>query len=336
MLNRTNVVAGLALLLLAAFTSAVIFIAVDDSVAPAPIARVDPVVALERAVDLANGARSRGEWEALRGSVLPGLHESCTPAQLTAVFGGEASALQGVAEERLVSSGAVRGFFADPPRTSWESTSIELERDGALVERTLFAFGAAIDPIITATERWVEEDGAWWLEATGLALACDRVPASAEVPSGADSSPYGHGFCNPARVGEALETDEGGSALRLTLLRAVRGGELPIPVSPPPTGFENVFVELRIETTDDSLLKAPIEFRPASSDGLYYQPALPRGLRSCLEVDVRRLACQVFQAVVQVAATDAAPRLAWLTSAPQDPPQARLWWRLPGLDEAQE
>ena len=333
MLNRTNIVAGLALLLLAAFTSAVIFIAVDDSVAPAPTARVDPLQALERAVDLANGARSRGEWEALRGAVLPGLHESCSPAQLAAVFGGEASTLQAVAEERLISSGAV---LADPPRTSGESTSIELDREGALVERTLFAFGAAIDPTITASERWVEADGAWWLEVAGLAVACERVVVSADVPSGTDSPRYGHGFRNPARVGEALEADEGGSALRLTLLRAVRGGELPIPASPPPAGFENVFVELRVETTDDSLLKAPIEFRPASSDGLYYQPALPRGLRSCLEVDVRRLGCQVFQAVVHVAATDAAPRLAWLTSAPQDAPEAKLWWRLPGLDKGRE
>ena len=336
-MNRAKLIGVGVLLLLVAFPTVTIVTSPDDRARPT--ASFQDFLGpddLEQFAGIANRARDQGDWEALRSSMLAGSHETCTPDQLAHLLAAEQAAAARTMEKRLLADVPGHSYFVVPPDSEWRFSGAEVSSEGAAVRRALFAFGALVWPLISEEEEWTTAAGSWWLLVPDLAARCRSVPVAGDA--GDDrSGPLAldtNSFRRPARAGVALTVKEaGGSTLRLTLLRAVRGEGLPID-APPRPGFDNVYVEVRVETTDGSRLTAPIAFRPASFDGLYYHAGVQRSLRTCRIMETETLSCQLFEGLVQVAANDPAPRLAWVPTPPQDRPEGRLWWWLPGIEEA--
>jgi hypothetical protein len=305
----------------------------DDAVLDAGPNGFLSVEDLEQFAGIVNRSRAAGDWEELRRSLLPGTHESCTLVQLGAVLArGERADLASV--ERSVLSGTPgHSYFVGRPPAEWRFAGADIDRSLAVVERTATVYGQPLTPAVTAEERWVASEGSWWLEIPNLDRSCRGV---GDQGGGADDlfravALDANSFRRPAPIGAALMVDVDGAAVRLELARAVRGDALPVSAPPAPTGFENVFVEVRVESVDNSGLTLPLAFWSASFDGFYYDGGVQRGLHTCLSLDTSERDCLVFTGLVQVSADDPAPRLAWVPTPAQDAPLGELWWWLPGV-----
>ena len=277
--------------------------------------------------NIANAARAAQDWDSLYQSLLPSHQATCTSAQFAALVAQDDALVRRRVDEALLATRDGLSHFVDSPRLDWTTTSIELVRGAIVVTRTVpfEGPGGAID----VGERWAavgEID--WWLDPPNISR-CSAARETIEEAAPDSLALDANSFRRPATVGERVEVEYGDVPVGLTLLRAVRGEELPISAGPSRPGFEQVFVEVRVETLDRSQLRAPVRFQAASVDAAYYATSDRRGLRTCDGTAGSGVVCQTYQGIVEVAVDDHGAKLAWVPSSPSELGQGRAWFALP-------
>jgi len=279
---------------------------------------------------VANVARSSRDWGSVYTSLLAEHQERCTRSEFVALADAENVARERGIEGLLLDQRPGYMHFVEPPSVAWAFAGAERVGEGFLITQVgrVHPQGGVVARI---EEHWAEGDGGWWLDATLLVAQCTGAELPA-VDANAALAFDDNSYRRPAPVGATLDVGD----TRLTLTAAVRGDDAPIAVGVAPAGFVQVYVELRIETTDGSQLRLATNFVAASMDGVYYAGSDRRGLHTCARTEHLGITCQVYLGVVTVAEDDVAPRLAWVESSLAARGQGERWWTLPGAAEVQQ
>ena len=275
--------------------------------------------------DAATVARSDRQWGQLFASVAPSLLDVCPEERFELVAASEVRSTERHAAAILLADLPLRTAFVTPPSLEWRVAGVELTPAGAVVTRALWAEGHPAGPSAEVSERWVLEDGAWWLAPEDLEARCQI--SGAERAGEEDEA--GSSFRRPiAEDSPVLIQTAAGPAI-LTLVGTQRGGRLPMTGAPVPEGFEYVFAEIETRAADGGAVHVPARFSAASFDGLLYAESGRWEVRGCQGGDLLNPSCQRLLGIVLVAKDDPAPRLVWSNAPAQEEFGGDVWWWLP-------
>ena len=197
------------------------------------------------------------------------------------------------------------------------------------------AFGREIDPPVLREDRWVVVDREWWLHPLSVAPGCDEPRDEIErtpLPNRYEAttpSTFERPLPAGATVGARSANDR---SIEVTLTKALRGGSLPLPAPPSPEGYEHIYVEVRVESTDGSQLGSALTFRSATVDGWFLRETGPSMTTICPGTEDTGVTCHLFAGLVLVAEDDPAPRLAWIQRPSHERIAEIAWWWLPTIE----
>ncbi len=276
---------------------------------------------------------SEEDWEGLALSLLPGSEATC-PLESLSVHAEAAQREAGEAIEAAIArQDAGRAQFVRLPAVEWHIASMDVEGGDATVHRRAQALGRDSVPPLVREDRWVVEDGAWWLEPESVAPGCGSEVREESAPLSGYAVESGGSFERPLAMGTpASAVSPEGRAITVTLTRAERG----VSPAPPQQGYEHAYAEVRVESADGSQLGLPPGFHAASFDGWFLHESGPVSTEVCPGTEHTGVTCHLITGRFLVAEGDPSPRLAWTLARPGERIEALAWWRLPTVERGGE
>ena len=284
---------------------------------------------------IANRDLGASDWVSLRRSTIPGSERSCSAEAFAAHGAADLREAALAVEASLVAESAAYVQLIRLPALEWVTTDVRLNEGDALVTRRARAFGRAIDPPVLREDRWVVVDREWWLHPLSVAPGCDerrdeieRIPLPNRYEATTPST-FERPLPAGATVGARSANDR---SIEVMLTKALRGGSLPLPAPPSPEGYEHIYVEMRVESTDGSQLGSALTFRSATVDGWFLRETGPSMTTICPGTEDTGVTCHLFAGLVLVAEDDPAPRLVWIQRPSHERIAGIAWWRLPTVE----